>query len=360
MPRVATKISPNKRGGFTARKRIPEDVRTDYERLYGVVGWEARLKIDPGTPVVLARAKHREWLSEIEGRIANVRAAKKGEGRLLTPKDARALAGEWYHWFTERHIQDAQRPSHWEDLRERAGDALRDELLFQEGLELDDIWERSPEARADVRPMLADWGETAQFLASKRMVLDTASRNLFLDHLYGDFAAALKLLVTRARGDYAADDYPIQFPRFENSRDTGQGPWELFGLWVKAVKPAAATIDRWRGVFLKLGADFAGRSAGSITPEEAQEWADNLISAERSERTVHDVWVIAARTVFGWAFAKRTKQNPFKEVRVSVPRKKFSRPHKAFYADEVKIILGTALGILDTTKASAAARRWVP
>ena len=86
--------------------------------------------------------------------------------------------------------------------------------------------------------------------------------------------------------------------------------------------------------------EFAGRSAGSITAEEAQEWADKLVSSERSARTVHDVWVIAARTVFAWAVAqKRTPRNPFKTVRVTVPRKKVSRPHKAFHEDEVKAIL---------------------
>ena len=70
-------------------------------------------------------------------------------------------------------------------------------LLYasQQTDEVDDIWERSPEAREDVRPMLADWGETSQFLALKRVVLDEPSRKLFLDYLYGDFAAALKLLV---------------------------------------------------------------------------------------------------------------------------------------------------------------------
>jgi hypothetical protein len=92
MPRVATKLTPTKSGGFTARKRIPEDTQDEYERLYGV-RWEQRLSIAPGTPVLQGRAQHREWLSEIESRIANVRADKKGEGRLWTSKDARALAG---------------------------------------------------------------------------------------------------------------------------------------------------------------------------------------------------------------------------------------------------------------------------
>jgi integrase len=363
MARVATKLTPTKGGGFTARKRIPEDVQADYLERYGV-RWEARLSLDPGTPILLARAKHREWLSEIESRVANIRAEKKGEGRLLTPKDARALAGEWYRWFTERHLQRAQPAPHWEDLRERVGDVLRDEmLLFAEGPddEVDEIWERSPETREDVRPILADWGETAQFLRLKRLVLDEPSRNLFLDYLYGDFAAALNLLIKRARGDYSEDTYELRFPKFENARDTGHGPWQLFELWVGAVKPAPATVDRWRGVFLQLATEFTGRGAGSITPEEAQEWADTLVSAERSARTVHDVWVIAARTVFAWAVArKHTKQNPFKTVRVSVPRKKVSRAHKAFNADEVKIILRASLAIAETAKASAATRRWVP
>jgi hypothetical protein len=165
---------------------------------------------------------------------------------------------------TERHIQHARSATYWEDLKGVVGDALRDELLFQEGDTLDDVWEHSPEAREDVRPMLADWGEVAQFLHTKRLVLDEPSRRLFLDHLYGDFAAALNLLIKRARGDYSADKYALQFPKFENSRDTAHGPWQLFELWVSAVKPAFATIGRWRGVFLQLGTEFAGRGAGSI------------------------------------------------------------------------------------------------
>ena len=161
--------------------------------------------------------------------------------------------------------------------------------------------------------MLADWGEVAQFLHTKRLVLDEHSRKLFLDHLYGDFAAALDLLEKRARGDYSADAYALRFPQFDSARDTGHEPWRLFELWVDTVKPAPATVDRWRGVFLQLATEFAGRTAGSITPEDAQEWADKLVSAERSEQTVHGVWVNAARTVFAWAVArKHTKHNPFK------------------------------------------------
>jgi hypothetical protein len=170
--------------------------------------------------------------------------------------------------------------------------------------------------------------------------LDEPSWKRFLDHLYGDFAAALNLLIKRAQGNYSTDTYALRFPKFDNARDTGHGPWQLFELWVGAVKPAPPTVGRWRGVFLQLGTEFAGRSAGSITPEEAQDWADKLINAERSAATVHDVWVIAARTVFAWAVErKHTKHNPFKTVGISVPRKKVTRADKTFNADEIKTIL---------------------
>ena len=205
--------------------------------------------------------------------------------------------------------------------------------------EIDDILERSEAAREDVRPLFADLGETARFLAERRMVLDGPSRSLFLDNLYHDLGEALRLLIARARRDWTPDTYPLQFPKFEDRRDAGQGPWKLFELWVEAVKPAPSTVDRWRGVFLQLEADFTGRTAGSLTTDEAQEWADEHHDG-RSAATVRDTWVVAARTVWAWAITRKyIDRNPFKEVRVTVPRKQRHRAHKAFTPGEMKIIL---------------------
>ena len=87
MPRSAHKLASTGKGGFVARKVIPLDVRDEYAKLYNQ-HTEERLNTGP-MPVLLARAKHREWSSEIEARFANIRAAKKGEGRTVTPKEAR-------------------------------------------------------------------------------------------------------------------------------------------------------------------------------------------------------------------------------------------------------------------------------
>jgi hypothetical protein len=296
MPRVATKLTPAKTGGFVARKRIPEDAQEEYARLYGVQ-WEARFRAPAGIPITLARAKHREWLTEIENRVANIRAQRNGEGVSLTPKDARALAGEWYGWFLERQRARPQTAEHWEFFRERIRDAVADVLdpyrdpHDRDLQEIDDVWEKTPEAREDVRPMLEDWCETAQFLAARRLVLDEPSRQMFFDVLYGDFAAALNLLIRNARGDYTPDTHPSQFPKFEGVSDPGLTPWLLFERWVAGKRPAKATVDRWRGVFLRLNQDFSGHSAVSITAEEAQDWANKLVSSERTPRTVRDVWI---------------------------------------------------------------------
>jgi hypothetical protein len=45
------------------------------------------------TGLLQARARHREWSSLVEARIANIRAERKGEGRIVTPQEAgRSLA----------------------------------------------------------------------------------------------------------------------------------------------------------------------------------------------------------------------------------------------------------------------------
>src|SRR5262249_49154042 len=194
MPRVATKLTPNKSGCFVARKRIPSDVQAEYFRPYGVK-WEARLTIPSGTPIRIAQAQQREWLSEIEARVANIRAERNGHGQSLTPKDARALGGEWYHWYLERQRAQPQPLEHWEWVLERAVDVVRDEVLpyghDHEDDDVETIWKRSPHARADLWPFLSDRCETAQFLSSRRLILDVPSRNMFLDALFDDFFAAL-------------------------------------------------------------------------------------------------------------------------------------------------------------------------
>jgi len=360
MPRVATKLAPSPKGGFIARKVIPFDVRDEYARLYGQ-RTEERLNSGP-MPISLARAKHREWSSEIEARIANIRAERKGDGRTLTPKEARALAGEWYGWFTARMATNKWPSDVWSDYEayvrsEFYGPAMAGGVFSGDPLE---FWERDGDMRERVRPIIADEAKSHQFLAAKRIVLDRASEAMFLDYLTRDFFAAVALLARRARGDYGPDKWAEQFPRYEESTDPDVTPWSLFERWIAKAKPATSTVNRWRTVFRQLQSDFPNTGAAALLPEQMQAWANSLIKADRTARTVANVWVSAARTVFAWAIDERLIwRNPFVGWRVKVPKKIRTRETKALTDDEIKTILSAALAVEVRNKADTA-NRWCP
>ena len=74
-------------------------------------------------------------------------------------------------------------------------------------------------------------------------------------------------------------------------------------------------------MFLRLQSDFPNMSPAAFLPEQMQSWANGLIDADRSAATVANIWVWAARTVFGWAVnEKQISRNPFADWRMKVPR----------------------------------------
>jgi integrase len=334
-------------------------VREEYGRLYGP-RFEAKFSAPASTKLHVAKQLFGEWLAEVEGRIAATRAQRKGEGRSLTPRQARALAGEWYDWFIARHpVSDRQT---WENLRDQVQGALR-EAVGDEQWEQnnpDDLWRDDEELRKAVRPVLADLGETAQFLGMKGMALDNEARDRFLKVLYDDLSAVLHRLIRISDNDYSADKYRERFPKFEGA-DTGETPWQLFEKWVSERKPATSSIESWRYVFGPMTEHFKDRSAASITPDEAQHWIKSLINPSRSARTVDTNWITASKTVFGWAAEhKHIPRNSFADVKVTVPKRTKLRETQAFRPHESQTILKAALEVSDSKTADGAARRWVP
>jgi hypothetical protein len=69
-------------------------------------------------PPQRAKALHSEWEAEIDGRIATLRGKQRGEAHDLTQRQAQALAGEWYRWYTNPHEENPGEPGHWAKLRE--------------------------------------------------------------------------------------------------------------------------------------------------------------------------------------------------------------------------------------------------
>jgi integrase len=98
-------------------------------------------------------------------------------------------------------------------------------------------------------------------------------------------------------------------------------------------------------------------------PEAAQRWLDGLKTEDRSARTVRDIWLSAARTVYAWAKRKRlVAANFFEDCVVEVPRKAERREDgKAFSDRESSTILQAALQVeVRPGQPWDAARRWVP
>jgi hypothetical protein len=170
-------------------------VQEEYGRRYGH-RLEAKFFSPASKGAAEAKQRFREWENEVDARIEAIRVERTGEGIALTPQQARALAGEWYDWFVARHpSRDLQT---WDLIRDQLHDALRDAIGDEEWERgnQEEIWREDDELRSEVRPLLADVGETSQFLGVKGLVLNNAARDRFLDWLFDDLWQAL-------RGSYA-------------------------------------------------------------------------------------------------------------------------------------------------------------
>ncbi|NEU96035.1 hypothetical protein [Bradyrhizobium uaiense] len=352
---------------WIARKVIPQDVREEYARLYKVKR-EVHLKLPADTPKHEAKVRLAEWVSEVETQIATLRAERNGEGQPLTKLNAIALAGRWYTWFVGQYEGDPGPPKRWREMSDHlVWNVIYPEApeSYHENPKADPHWEwqKEPEVREAVRPQVAELARVATFLASEGKALNAAAYVLFVDAVSDNLLPAITLLERRANGDYSPDDTPEGFPPFTDGprRTTGISCWDLFEAFVKAIKPADNTVQRWRAVFLWMQRHFADIGADGITEETARTWVRGLVTAERSATTVREVWLSSSRRVFGWgAEHKHVRKNPFADIKVDVPRRARSRETKAFTEQEARTILMASSAIKDPKTPWERARRWVP
>ncbi|WMT73866.1 hypothetical protein [Bradyrhizobium sp. Ash2021] len=357
-----------KDGSWFARKGIPEDVRDPYARLFGVRR-EAHLRLPRDTPHHEAKTRCAEWIADVETRIATLRAQSNGEGQPLTKLNAIALAGRWYTWFVGQHENEPGPAKRWHQMSDHlVWNVIYPEApeSYHENPKTDPHWEwqKEPEVREAVRPQVAELARVATFLASEGMALNATAYALFVDAVSDNLLLAIMLLERRANGDYSRDDTPESFPQFTDGpvRGSGVSCWELFEAFVTATTPAPNTVARWRAVFLEMQREFAEVGADGITEDAARKWVHGLITAKRAAITVREIWLSASRRVFSWAREhKRVRQNPFKEVKVDVPRKMQMREDgRSFTAAEASIILKSSLAYQKPDTPTERTRRWVP
>jgi hypothetical protein len=360
---VTLRRAPN--GDWFARKAIPADLQDDYKKAHGRA-LEERFRAAATLSPSQAKQELRDWDATVSGRIEAIRAAHKGEGRSLTKREAHRLAGDWYLWFVDQWEDEPGTPEQWDHEHGRLEDAYaRFAPYGADQPNSDDSWAVSPVVRRFVRARVAEVGQVFSFLSLEGVRLLPEAQDQFLDIVEDELVAALALLRRRAGGDYTRDTRPERFPEKKQAeaKASGLDCWALFEAWVQERKPAPATVNRWRSVFMALNREFAGRDIATITNEDALRWKGTLVTEDRSAVVANDVWLMSARTVFGWALAnKKIASNPFEDVSVPVPRRVQEVRERAFREPEWQAILRASRQPAPErmTAHHAAARRWVP
>jgi integrase len=388
-------------GSWTARKGIPAAIRSAYAAAFGPA-WEEKFSRPANTSEREARAAHAEWLARVEGRIHVVTAEAQGQGVDLTQKQAFALAGRWYRWKTDRHVEDPGAPPRWSEeianliaaigrLAEDVKDDRSSPIVLKPISDLDDPALRFADLLGQltttqnrVLERIASTAETPAFLARERLALSSDGRRQFLCALVYELLAANALLHRRAGGDYSPDPRPARFPEWrppspvvnsEASKSEGQfGAMALYKAWAKAneARTSASTRNRWISVFRDLERFTKGSDVMAFSEEDALNWRDDLRKAERTEKTVNFQYIAAAKAVFGWAARPKTDDggaliavNPFANFRMGArngARKTTKLRERSFRLEEMGKILPAARGVVLSGKTTGLvrAKRWAP
>lgn len=203
-----TSLSRATNGDWFARKGIPKDVRAAYKAAFGVAQ-EERFRRPGSLSTGAAKAELRDWDATVTGRIEALRAAARGEGQGLTPREAYWLAGQWYTWFLARHKDKPGQPEEWEHRHEQLEEAQQRPAGRAIGApDEDDEVEASPAARRHVRATVTELGQVASFLGEQGIRLTEAASDTFLDLLTDELDAAFATLRRRADGDFSPDQRP--------------------------------------------------------------------------------------------------------------------------------------------------------
>jgi hypothetical protein len=300
-------LKRTKSGAWKGRKTIPADVRDSYARLYGQ-RWEAMHTLPASLSPGEAKAAHAEWLAEVEERIATLRNPPP-PGFIRVPRAGRAGAVAAFI-----------------DTLAEGFDAGALTAVIGAGPSGKPVRMLAGPARIEV-PVLPS--------------LPTAASTPAVP------------LQPGAASTPAEPEHPA----------SRMGAVALFVSYVADAKVAPTTASRWRPVFDALDA----LDQPITDTAAAQRWLDSLKTPKRSARTVRDIWLSAARTVYAWGKRRgMVDVNPFDGCIVKVPRTKVTRETgRAFTEDEARTILHAAqrvplLPIRTKGSEWAACRRWVP
>jgi len=339
------------RGTWTARIKIPPDLRDVYARQFKV-RWAIKKSWPRNLSPAEANKACADWVDQVTKRFDALRAATAGRLQTLNHRETHALVGRWYFEFISEHESDPGPEIRYEVALDHFEDRLR--LADSEGDRDADALLADPEVLAACRDDVAEATAADKWLLDHGFALAPESRARFLDALAPRYVAACVLLMRRSRGDYGNDLIAETFPTLDigPAKDT-VSIRAVFEQWIATKKPAAGTIGRWRPVV--DAAENRWPDWRKVTDNDARAWLKSCVTADRSIYTVNETWRTALKTLGNFAVREGVlKRNPFTIGKLDAPRKIETRESKAFTDAEAKTILAAALASDD------AAKRWLP
>jgi integrase len=332
------------------RKVVPADVRA-------ITGkWEVRRSLKTKNQAE-ARERYAKVAAEIAEEWKRLRATANAgdetsaqrvetagtEG--LSRRDALALAGEWYVWFTNQNEDEPGDDDFgWALLAEQlASFDQRVSPLLDDRNETSSVYLRGPKTQTAVHAFLTEHGRAGEFLREIGQDLSPEGLASFYAALEPQFFAAMRLLAKRAGGDYSRDAYRERFPerRTDNPTVRGATLHELFDRWAAETKPREKTRYSWRRVFDQLVSHLGHDDAAKITKADVIGWKDALIASGLSTKTVRDSKLAPLLAVIRWSVANGAlANNPADGVTVTV--RKTGGGRRGFNDAEARMVLAAA------------------
>lgn len=331
-------------GVYYFRKAVPEDLRPLVGRR------EEKRSLRTKDP-----KEARLIFAEVAAEVSKEWIRLRSEPTALSRRDATALAGRWYRWFTVQH-EDApgDTAEGWAMLFEQ----LRDLDRFGVGHpDEPDEYDRTPATQERVNGFLATQGRLEEFLAGEGVKLSSSSHGVFYEALEAEFVAALRLFSRRAEGDYGRDRWSERHPEWRPDRHAAVSLacslTNIFDGWARETEPASKTLYSFRRIKDQLAAHLGHEDASRITTEDLLGWKDKLVADGKSKKTIRDAQLAPIRALLGWAVKnKRLSQNPATGIKLADDKGGPSR--RGFRDAEARAILEAA------RRDTRLHYRWVP
>ncbi|MET3973172.1 integrase [Bradyrhizobium sp. S3.9.1] len=292
-----------------------------------------------------------EWEKRFEARRAGLPdpVTQDLPATALSPKQAFALAGEYYREYVEKHGND---PSPAAYQAAEAHKRKSRPIVWQPNWQL-----------------FAYWDDILGFLERKRLRLDTNSQTLFVRAFFKARGHATVDLVRGANGDFSPSPHAASYPPPEPEKLDAL-TW--FDRYAEAAGLAASTLERWRPV-IKEFTDWAKDSnLAKVTKKQVIDWKNALLQQDvrigrevrkRAPRTVKDVHLAALKAICQYLVDEdKLAVNPVAGVVVRNVETEKDDDEKGFCDKDARTILAATLqkGSHLLSVEMTAARRWIP